>query len=332
MRSSPAKASVICVPIDAMRHEGRGDEADEEDVHDEVAESHLPGEDGLAAEPDHQHADDADDDGAAGGGRGDAGHRLRDVAEQAMRAFGEDDLLALLRGVRLDHANAAEGLGQAPDHVGGDLAALLEQRAQCAERVRHPAAESREHEHGHHGQVPVQPEQDGEPHGRGEEAAHQLHQPGPNQVPDPFGVVHDPRDEDAGLGGVEVADGQAHDPRLDALAHVGDRALGRHPQGLREHERGDGLHQGRRTRGQGDGHEQFRAVLADDLVDQPLRGGGEHQARHPADQHQTEAETQTSPMRPDQLARLAPGGRTGHARLLQCLHEEAALYYARSAR
>jgi hypothetical protein len=50
----------------------------------------------AAAQPDHQHADDTDDDGAAGVGGRNTGQRLRDVAKQPVRALGEDDLLALL--------------------------------------------------------------------------------------------------------------------------------------------------------------------------------------------------------------------------------------------
>jgi hypothetical protein len=47
MRSRPANASVICVPIEAIDDERRRHQADEEDVHDEVAERHLAGEDAL---------------------------------------------------------------------------------------------------------------------------------------------------------------------------------------------------------------------------------------------------------------------------------------------
>ena len=57
---------------------------------------------------------------------------LRDVAEQAMRALGEDDLFALLGGVALDDANAAERLGQPAGDFRVDLAALAEQRPQRA--------------------------------------------------------------------------------------------------------------------------------------------------------------------------------------------------------
>ena len=45
--------------------------------------------------------------------RRDAGHRLGDVAQQLVDALREDDLLALLGGVGLDDADAAERLRSA---------------------------------------------------------------------------------------------------------------------------------------------------------------------------------------------------------------------------
>ena len=55
----------------------------------------------------------------------------------------EHELLALLGGVRLDDADAAERFGEPAGHLGVDLAALAEQRPQPLERRRHAAAEQR---------------------------------------------------------------------------------------------------------------------------------------------------------------------------------------------
>ena len=57
MRSSPANASLICVPMDAICTTGATVMAGEEQVHDEVAERHLARQDRLAADDDHDHAD-----------------------------------------------------------------------------------------------------------------------------------------------------------------------------------------------------------------------------------------------------------------------------------
>ena len=81
---------------------------------------------------------------------------------------------------------------------------------------------------------PVQIEQHGKAENRGDEAARELDEPGADEVPNALRVAHDARDQDAGLRGVEVADGQPHDVRLHALAHVGDRALRSDTEDLRE--------------------------------------------------------------------------------------------------
>ena len=73
-----------------------------------------------------------------------AGQRLRDVAEQPVRALREDELLALLGRVGLDDADAAERFGEPAGDLGVDLAALAEERPQPLERRRHAAAERAE--------------------------------------------------------------------------------------------------------------------------------------------------------------------------------------------
>jgi hypothetical protein len=165
--------------------------------------------------------------------------------------------------------------------------------------------------------VPVEPEEDAEAHDGGDEAADQLHQPGPHQVADAVGVAHDAGDEHAGLGGVEVAHRQVHDARLDALPHVGDGPLRRHPQDLREGERRHRLDDGGGPGHQRNRQQQIAAIAADHLVDEPLRRGRQHQARGPADEHEHEADDEAAAVRPHQLARFPPRGRARDA-LLRC--------------
>ena len=304
------------------RDERRRDQADEEDVHDQIAQRHVAGDDRAPAEEDHQHADDADDDGAARGGGRHAGHRLGDVAEQPVRALGEDDLLALLGGVGLDDPDAAERLGEAAGDFGVDLAALAEQRPQRAERERHPAAEDAEDDQRDGGQPPVQPEQHAHAEHGGDEAADELHEAGADQVPDAFGVGHDARDQDAGLRGIEVADRQPHHVRLHALAHVGDGALRGDAEDLRQPERGDGLHDGRGAGRERERQQQIGAVLADHFVDQPLGRRRQHQSGEAADEHQHEAEAEAPAVRPDELARFAPRGCGADLLFLRGVHRE----------
>ncbi len=49
-------------------------------------------------------------------------------------------------------------------------------------------------------------------------------------------------------------------------------------------------------------------MVPDDVVDQQLRGAGQHQAGQPIHHHQRHAERQAPTPRPDQGARFAPGG------------------------
>ena len=58
---------------------------------------------------------------------------LHDVVQQALHAGGEDARLAGLGMVAFDDADARQGLGEAAGDLGGDLAALAENRADLAE-------------------------------------------------------------------------------------------------------------------------------------------------------------------------------------------------------
>ncbi len=136
---------------DRRRHE-----AGEEDVREQIAERHRPVDDRPAAHDDHDDADGADDHARKRGRRRNARHRLRDVAEQLVRALGEDEIFALLGRVGLDDAHATQRLVQPARQLGAELAALAEERTQRAEGVSHRPAKHREHDDRHERQVPVQ--------------------------------------------------------------------------------------------------------------------------------------------------------------------------------
>src|SRR5687768_972811 len=174
------------------RDHRRRQQADEENVHDEIAKGHPPGDDIVATHPDHHDADDADDHRAARGRRRHAGHRLRDVAEQAMGAMREDDFFTLLRRVAFDDADAAQRFGEAASDLSLDLSALTEQRAQTLEGVSHAAAKQTEHHCCDEGHAPVQIQQHTKADDRRHHAANQLHETRAYQVADAFGVAHDP--------------------------------------------------------------------------------------------------------------------------------------------
>ena len=143
MRSRPANASLSCVPIDASWITGIVISAVNERYMKKSPIVICPARIADAADQHHRDADGADHQRRERGDRRHAGQRLRDVAEQAVRALREHELLALLGGVRLDDAHAAERFGEPAGDLGVDLAALAEQRPQPLEGGRHPAAEQR---------------------------------------------------------------------------------------------------------------------------------------------------------------------------------------------
>ena len=178
-----------------------------------------------------------------------------------------------------------------------------------------PPPNSDEDDQRDHRQLPVQVEEDAERDDRGEDRAGQLHQAGADQIPDAFGVGHDPRDQDAGLGRVEVADRQPHDVRLDVLAHLGDRALRGDAEHLRVGERRDRVDQSRRGADrQGERGQQVPVSLGDDVVHQVFRRRRQHEAGEPVDQHQRQPEGEALAMGPDEAARFFP--RAGGERFL----------------
>ena len=288
-------------------HHRHCDQCGEGEVHHEVADRHLSRADRVAADEHHRDADQAEDDRRERGDTRYPGERLRDVAEDAVRALGEDQLFALLGRVGLHDAHAAERLGEAAGYFGVDLAALAEQWAQALERHGHAGAERAEHQHGDGGQLPVEIQQDDQRQQCREDRSGELHQAGTDQVPDAFGIGHDARDEDAGLRRVEVADRQAHHVRFDVLAHLGDGALRGYAEHLRQRERRDRLDE-RRGRGRhGQLRQQIPLIAQDHVVHQKLRGGGEDEAGEPVDDHQAEAETKALAVQPDEGARVLHG-------------------------
>src|SRR5438132_887314 len=67
---------------------------------------------------------------------------------------------ALLGGVGLDDANAAERFGETPCESGGDFAAFTKQWPQAFEGEDERSAEDGEHQNRDRSQTPVEPEQD----------------------------------------------------------------------------------------------------------------------------------------------------------------------------
>ena len=242
-----------------------------------------------------------------------------------MRAFGEHQLLALLRGVGLDDPNAAKRLGKPAGHLGVDLAPFAEQRSKAFERRGHTAAKRAENHERDQRESPVQIHQDTERNDGRQNRAGQLNQSGPDQVSDAFRVGHDPRDQDAGLRAVEVPDRQSQHVRFDFLPELGDRSLGGNAQHLRIEKRRRRSHNRCGTGRQSKGRKKVPILLADDVVHEVLGRRGEHEIRQAADDHQEQTECQTPAMRPDERSCFLPG-----ADITYCLYNNAIIDHKRA--
>ena len=221
----------------------------------------------------------------------------------------EDQLLALLRRVGLDDADAAERLVQPAGHFRVDLAALAEERPEPLERQRHRAAEGGERDDGDRRQAPVQIEEIRERGNGGDDAADELDETDADQVPDAFRVGHDARDQNAGLRRIEVADRQPRDVRLDPPPHVGDGALRGHAEHLREREGRHRLHERRERRPpERAAPASRRRCFPTTSSMRNLEVAGQDEPRDAIDEHERPGRTQGALAVPTiRVARLLPG-------------------------
>ncbi len=81
---------------------------------------------------------------------------------------------------------------------------------------------------------------------------------------------------------------------LDFASKLGNQALRRFRQELREGKRADALNHGGRDDRRDQRNEHLHVSFADDVVDQIFGGVREREAAHPIDGHQNEADRQDS--------------------------------------
>ncbi len=137
-------------------------------------------------------------------------------------------------------------------------------------------------------------------------AAHQLHQPGADEVPDALDVIHDARHELARLGVVEDPHRQVEHVALHLRAELRDEVLGLHAE--QEHERiGRGGLDGDRSAHEPDQRiEQVDVAVADHVVDDVAAGVRQDQARQAVDEDQDQAQGDELPAWPDDLLKRVP--------------------------
>ncbi len=287
----------------------RRQQPDKEDVHEQIAKRHRPGQNRAAAHQNHDDPYGADDEAAECRDRGDPGQRLPHVLEESIHTFREYLILARFSGVGLDDADAPEGLREAAGDFCGDFSALAEQRSNALERQRHADGKQGQHDDADGGQAPVQIEQHAQRDDGGHQPARHLHNAGADEIADAVRVVHDARNQDAGLRLVEVANREPRDVRLHAGAHVGDGLLRRHAQHLRQREGSRRINQGGRPHGEGQRNQELAALMTDDLVDEVFCRGRRNQPCQPAHEHQDHSQGQPRSMGADKPLRLFPGVR-----------------------
>ena len=101
----------------------------------------------MPAEPHHQRRNQSQNRRGAGEKHAGHGQRLHHVLQQALDADGEDSGLALFGVIALDHAHAAQRLGQPASDLGVDLAPLAEDGANHFEPIL-----QNKHKRAHHGE------------------------------------------------------------------------------------------------------------------------------------------------------------------------------------
>ena len=234
------------------------------------------------------------------------GHGLEDIVEQAPHAAGEDRLFPGFRVIPLDHPHTSERFDQAAGHLGVDLAPRAEDGPDRPECPAQDEPECQDEGQGQPGEQRADPDQDPECKDRCQQPAEQLDRAGPDQVPHALDVGHDAGHHGAALVRVVIGNGQAPDVRLHFLSQLRNEPLGGLGQQLGQRERGHPLQRRGEDHRQHEQHEPFPPLVANDVVDQELGGGGEDQPREAIDHHQPQTGRQQTPARANQLPDQRP--------------------------
>jgi len=232
-----------------------------------------------------------------------------------VHAAREDQILAPLGDVRLQHADAAERFVEPSGDARELPAPLAVDRAKPPEREGDAETDRREEQQHDARDAPVDPEQDTECRRRRDERTEQLHEAGAEQVPDPVRVAHDARAEHAGLRRVERLDGEAEHVRRELAAHVGHGALRGGAEDERQRVAGCRLHDRRDDDDPGERQEQTGALLDEHVVDEVLRRRGQHEPGEPAHEREHDADGDVGTMPAQQQPQLAPRARRASLRV-----------------
>ena len=113
----------------------RNHEGEKHVVAEVVADRPVCVQNAVAAQPHHQRRHQAQNRRRCRTQHAGHGERLHHVLQQPLHALGEHRSFPVFRVIALDHAHAAQRLGQAARDLGVDLAAFAEDGANFLERV-----------------------------------------------------------------------------------------------------------------------------------------------------------------------------------------------------
>jgi hypothetical protein len=200
-----------------------------------------------------------------------------------MQPLREEELLAKLRSVGLDHTKA---------------------RAVC--EVETEPGQHRKRQRGQR-DAPVDEQQRHQSHQRRHHVARPARELPSDQVLHRRRVVHHAGGERPRLRLVEVRGGQARHVRHDPATPAHHHAFGREPEHAREREHGDRLHDGRAHHRHGEPREEIVATPADHVVEQHLGCDRDDEPRRAIDDEQSQPERELLALAPHDLAREVPG-------------------------
>ena len=129
--------------------------------------------------------------------------------------------------ITLHHAHSAKRFGQPSTDLGVDLAALPKDRTYSFERSLQSSGEENEAGESKQRHGDADAEQDHEGDHRGKQPAGKLDQSCADQVAHAFNVIHDARDQRAGLVGIVISHWKASNMRLHLLPQLRNESLRR---------------------------------------------------------------------------------------------------------
>ena len=157
--------------------------------------------------------------------------------------------------------------------------------------------------------LPVDPQERDERAEGGEDVARPARQLRADEVLHRRGVVHDPREQRAGLRPVEVRRRHPRDARHDAPPPSEHDELGREPEDPLEAEERQCLDERRDDDRRGEPRQEVGPLFADHLVEQHLRRDRNDESRGPIDEEEGQPRGELAPLSPDDRLRQLPGRR-----------------------